>query len=127
MQFWKRLKYKKELRKAKKELKQKLDKARFINFYDNKIDLSLGKVIEVGCFFHTIREHTLFDEIFTKIQCFIVLKYDNFIEKELFIGTNIGEFTTNQYAAELNNFIKSKKFKERLNEYNELKKNYGRL
>jgi hypothetical protein len=120
MQFWKKY-------KAKKELKQKLEKARFINFYGNQIDLSLGKVIGVGCHFHTIYEHTLFDEIFTKIQCFIVLKYDNFIEKELFIGTNIGEFTTNQYADELNDFIISGKFTERLNEYEQLEKEYELL
>jgi hypothetical protein len=113
--------------KAKKELKHKLEKARFINFYDNEIDLSLGKVIRVNCWFHTICEHTLFDEIFTRIQCFIVLKYDNFIEKELFIGTDIDEFTTNLYAAELNNFIESEEFTELLNEYNKLKKEYELL
>jgi hypothetical protein len=127
MKFWKKYKAKKQLRKAKKELKQKLEKARFINFYDNKIDLSLGKVIKVSCHFYEIHKHTLFDEIFTKIHCFIVLKYDNFIEKELFIGTNIGELTTNQYAAELNNFINSDKFTERLNEYEQLKKEYEKL
>ena len=120
MQFWKKY-------KAKKELKKKLEKARFINFYGNEIDLSLGKVVEVSCHFYEIHEHTLFDEIFTKIQCFIVLKYDNFIEKELFIGTNIGELTTNQYAVELNDFINSDKFTERLNEYNELRKEYELL
>jgi hypothetical protein len=56
-----------------------------------------------------------------------VLKYDNFIEKELFIGTDIDEFTTNLYAAELNNFIESEEFTELLNEYNKLKKEYELL
>ena len=40
MNFWKKY-------KAKKELRKKLEKARFINFYGNEIDLSLGRIIEL--------------------------------------------------------------------------------
>jgi hypothetical protein len=43
MQFWKRY-------KARKELKKKLEKARFINFYDHKIDLKDGRPIGLETF-----------------------------------------------------------------------------
>ena len=39
MNFWKKW-------KNKKELREKLEKARFVNFYGNQIDLSLGRIIK---------------------------------------------------------------------------------
>jgi hypothetical protein len=112
--------------KAKKELKQELEKARFINFYGNKIDLSLGKIIGTTCFTNTITTATLFDDEYDTIDCYITLKYENFLEKSLFIGEDI-ESIRDKYCRELNDFINSGKFTERLNEYNELKKEYELL
>jgi hypothetical protein len=126
MQFWKKYKAKKQLRKAKKELKQKLEKARFINFYGHKIDLSLGKVIRVSCFTNTVTTVDLdFDDEYDTIYCYIVLKYQNFFEKKLFIGKS--RSIRDDYALELLDFINSGKFTERLNEYEQLKKEYELL
>jgi hypothetical protein len=119
MQFWKKY-------KDKKELKQKLEKARFINFYGNKIDLSLGQIIKATCFDVIITTVPLFDNEYDTVDCYIVLKYKNFHEKRLFIGENIRS-DRDKYCRELNDFIKSGKFTERLNEYNELKKEYELL
>jgi hypothetical protein len=119
MQFWKKY-------KAKKELRKKLEKARFINFYGNQIDLSLGKIIGTTCFTNTITTATLFDDEYDTIDCYITLKYENFLEKSLFIGENIGSIR-DKYCCELNDFIKSGKFTERLNEYEQLKKEYDKL
>jgi hypothetical protein len=119
MQFWKKY-------KAKKQLKQKLEKARFINFYGHKIDLSLGQIIKTICFDNTITTVSLFDNEFDTIDCYITLKYENFLEKRLFIGENIRS-VRDKYCLELNDFINSGKFTERLNEYNELKKEYELL
>jgi hypothetical protein len=119
MQFWKKY-------KAKKELRKKLEKARFINFYGHKIDLSLGQIIKTICLDNTITTVPLFDNGFDTIDCYITLKYENFLEKSLFIGENIGSIR-DKYCRELNDFIKSGKFTERLNEYEQLKKEYELL
>jgi hypothetical protein len=119
MQFWKRY-------KAKKELKQKLEKARFINFYGNRIDLSLGEIIKATCYTNTITTVTIFDDEYDTEYCYIVLKYQLFFEKRLFIGENIRS-VRDKYCIELNEFIKSDKFTERLNKYNELEKEYELL
>jgi len=112
--------------KAKKELKHKLEKARFINFYGHKIDLSLGQIIGTTCFTNTITTATFFDDECDTIDCYITLKYQNFLEKSLFIGENIRNIR-DKYCVELNDFIKSGKFTERLNEYEQLKKEYELL
>lgn len=112
--------------KAKKELKQKLEKARFINFYGNRIDLSLGKIIKATCYTTTITTTTLFDDEYDTEDCYIVLKYNNFYEEKLFIGENIRNIR-DKYCLELNDFINSDKFTERLNEYEQLKKEYEQL
>jgi hypothetical protein len=119
MKFWKKY-------KAKKELKQKLEKARFINFYGHKIDLSLGEIIKATCYTNTITTVTIFDDEYETEDCYIVLKYNNFYEEKLFIGENIKN-TRDKYCLKLNDFIKSGKFTERLNKYNELKKEYELL
>jgi len=112
--------------KAKKELKHKLEKARFINFYGNKIDLSLGQIIKATCFDNIITTVSLFDDEHDTVDCYIVLKYQLFFEKRLFIGENIRSIR-DKYCIELNEFINSEKFTERLNKYNELKKEYDKL
>ena len=119
MQFWKRY-------KAKKELKKKLEKARFINFYGHKIDLSLGQIIKTTCFDNIITTVSLFDDEHDTVDCYIVLEYQLFFEERLFIGENIRS-VRDKYCIELNDFIKSGKFTERLNKYNELKKEYELL
>jgi hypothetical protein len=112
--------------KAKKELKQKLKKARFINFYDNKIDLSLGQIIKATCFDRIFTRVPLFDNEYDTVDCYIVLKYQLFFEERLFIGENIRS-VRDKYCIELNDFINSGKFTERLNKYEQLKKEYELL
>ncbi len=119
MQFWKKY-------KAKKELRKRLEKARFINFYGHKIDLSLGEIIKAICYTTTITTTTLFDDEYDTEYCYIVLKYKNFHEKKLFVGENIRN-TRDKYCLELIDFLESGKFTERLNKYNELKKEYELL
>jgi hypothetical protein len=112
--------------KAKKELKQKLEKARFINFYGHKIDLDLGEIIKATCFDDIITTVSLFDDEHDTINCYIALKYHLFFEKRLFIGENIRS-VRDKYCLELNDFIISGKFIERLSEYEQLKKEYELL
>jgi hypothetical protein len=112
--------------KDKKQLKQKLEKARFINFYCHKIDLSLGEIIKTTCFDNIITTVSLFDNEYDTVDCYIVLKYQLFFEKRLFIGENIRS-VRDKYCRELNDFINSGKFTERLNKYNELEKEYELL
>jgi hypothetical protein len=112
--------------KAKKELKQKLEKARFINFYDNKIDLSLGEIIKVIRFDDRFTIEPIFGDEYMKTDYYIQLVYENFIKKSYFIGTGVKN-VRDDYALELLDFINSDKFTERLNEYNELKKEYELL
>jgi len=119
MQFWKKY-------KTKKELKQKLEKARFINFYGHKIDLSLGDITKVIRFDNKITIEPLFGDEYMIIDYYIHLVYENFIKKSYFIGTGVKNLR-DDYALELLDFINSDKFTERLNEYNELKKEYELL
>jgi hypothetical protein len=119
MQFWKKY-------KAKKELKQKLEKARFINFYGHKIDLSLGQIIKVICFDDKFTIDPIFGDEYKKTDYYIQLVYENFIKKSYFIGTGVKN-VRDDYALELLDFINSDKFKERLNEYEQLKKEYELL
>ena len=118
MKFWKKY-------KANKELRKKLEKARFINFYDNQIDLSLGKIIKA----------TPDNEITTVISDFsddykiknysIVLKYDNF--KEIFLSYGDEKSSRDDHYCELISFANSDKFTEYLNNYKNLKREYEQL
>jgi hypothetical protein len=119
MQFWKKY-------KAKKELRKKLEKARFINFYGNKIDLNLGQIIKATCFDQIFTRVPLLDNQYDTVDCYIVLKYQLFFEKRLFIGENIRS-VRDKYCIELNDFINSSKFTKRLNKYEQLKKEYEQL
>ena len=118
MNFWKKY-------KAKKELRKKLEKARFIDFYGNEIDLSLGRIIKA----------TPDNEITTVISDFcddykiknysIILKYDNF--KEIFLSYGDEKSIRDDRYCELISFANSDKFTEYLNNYENLKKEYDKL
>jgi hypothetical protein len=121
MKFWKKYKAKKELEKAKKELREKLEKARFVNFYGEEIDLNLGEIIGIVDYEHT----TISDSDDDYTIYYILLRYNNFVEQDLNFGQNCG--TRNDRYNELCDFIDSGKFTERLNEYEELKREYEQL
>lgn len=115
MNFWKKY-------KAKKELKEKLKKARFINFYGKEIDLSFGRIIEA---IHYNERTTIISDIYddyTIEKYYIILKYDNFKERYLFYDQD--QFIRNNHLSELEDFIESDKYTERLNQYENLKKQY---
>jgi len=118
MKFWKKY-------KAKKELKNKLKKARFINFYGKQIDLSFGRIIEA---IHLNERTTIisnFDDDYTIEKYYIILKHDNFVEEYLFYDQD--SFIRNNHLSELENFINSGRYTERLNQYENLKKEYELL
>jgi hypothetical protein len=119
MQFWKKY-------KAKKELRKKLKKARFINFYGHKIDLSLGEIIKVIRFDDRFTIEPIFGDDYRRTDYYIQLVYENFIKKSYFIGTGVKNLR-DDYALELLDFINSDKFTEQLNEYEQLKKEYEKL
>ena len=74
MKFWKKY-------KAKKELRERLEKARFINFYGNQIDLSLGRIIKLILSNDTTTISSDFDDDYEDKEYSILLKYDNFKER----------------------------------------------
>jgi hypothetical protein len=118
MKFWKKY-------KAKKELKEKLKKERFINFYGKQIDLSFGRIIEA---IHLNERTTIisdFDDDYTIEKYYIILKHDNFVEKYLFYDQD--KFIRDNHLSELEDFIKSDKYTERLNQYENFKKEYELL
>ncbi len=122
MQFWKKY-------KAKKELKKKLKKARFINFYDNKIDLKDGKPVMLETFAEEYIERRYGISIDFAWENYIFLNYFD-ENKGYFKRTwHYGKKGTlrDRYFDKLFDFINSGKFTERLNEYNELKKEYEKL
>jgi hypothetical protein len=122
MKFWKRY-------KAKKELKQKLDKARFINFYDNEIDLKDGRPIALETFAEEYLEKHCSISIYFAWKNYIFLNYfdenKGYFKRTWHYGKNW--IMRDKYFDELNDFFNSDKFIERLNEYNELKKEYEGL
>ena len=135
MKFWKKYKAKKKLEKAKKELREKLEKekkelreklekARFVNFYGREIDLSLGRIKEIERYTKGVEEmNGIFpQEVF---YYYIILKYDNFKERYLSYGQAKSIRDVRIY--ELNSFIKSDKFTQYLNNYENLKKEYEQL
>jgi len=117
MKFWKKYKAKKELRKVKKELKQKLKKARFINFYGVfNIDFGIGEVKRVMKLDVTDDDNIYYN------QHYIVIEYKNFVEKDFKICV-YDPSKRDRYYKELLDFLNSEKYIERLNYYNQLK--YG--
>ena len=122
MQFWKKY-------KAKKELKKKLEKARFINFYDNKIDLKDGRPIGLETFAEEYIERRYGISIDFAWKYYIFLNYfdenKGYFKRTWHYGKN--GTLRDEYFDKLNDFMNSDKFTERLNEYNELKKEYELL
>jgi hypothetical protein len=109
MKFWQRY-------KAKKEQEKKLNKARFINFYGVfEIDFSLGE-IKGAISLNLIAEDTYYNEYW------IVIEYENFVEKKFKICV-YNPKRRDRYYKELLDFLNSEKYIEKLNYYNQLK--YG--
>lgn len=109
MKFWQRY-------KAKKEQEKKLNKARFINFYGVfEIDFSLGEIKET-IKLNLIAEDTYYNEYW------IVIEYENFVEKKFKICV-YNPKRRDRYYKELLDFLNSEKYIEKLNYYNQLK--YG--
>jgi hypothetical protein len=129
MQFWKKYKAKKQLRKAKKELKQKLEKARFINFYDNKIDLKDGKPVMLQTFSEEYIERHYGISTNYAWKNYIFLNYfdenKGYFKRTWHYGKN--GTLRDEYFDKLNDFMNSDKFTERLNEYEQLEKEYELL
>ena len=117
MNFWKKWQNKKELRK-------KLKKARFINFYGKEIDLSLGRIIEL-IHYNKTTISSYSDDDYEDIEYSILLKYDNFKERYLSYGQR--KNTRDAHIYELYSFANSDKFTQLLNQYENLKKEYEQL
>ena len=113
MKFWKKYK-----------VRKKLEKARFVNFYEYSIDLSLGRIKELICY---SRETSEKDGIWTVfiINYYIILRYDNF--KEIFLCYGKDESIRDNHICELKSFGESDKFKQLLNQYEKLKEKYEQL
>ena len=118
IKFWKKY-------KAKKELREKLEKARFVNFYGNEIDLSLGRIIKAIPYNERITTISDFDDDYTIETYYIILEYDNFVERYLFYDQDY--FIRNNHLSKLEYFIKSDRYTELLNEYEKLKEEYEQL
>ena len=110
MNFWKKY-------KAKKELRKKLKKARFINFYEYSIDLEDGKPIsiqryneECGYYYETIIKGYIF--------LYYLNKNKGRFKKTWFYGEKVAirDFRYKQ----LFKFINSAEFTELLNQYENL-------
>ena len=115
MNFWKKY-------KAKKELKKKLNKARFINFYGYEIDLSLGRIEFIQPY---NKITTVINDVVDDYEIrdyFIIIGYDNF--KEIVLPYNERESRRNDHICQLKDFIKSGKYTEYLRYYENLKKEY---
>ncbi len=121
MKFWKKYKTKKEqerkLNEAKREQERKLNEARFINFYGAfNIDFGIGKVKRV-IKFNAIDEDNIYYN-----EYYIVIEYENFVEKKFKICVYDSK-RRDRYYKELLDFLNSEKYTERLNYFNQLK--YG--
>ena len=114
MNFWKKY-------KAKKELRKRLEKARFINFYEYSIDLEDGKPISIQ----------RYDEIHSYssgniTEAFIFLYYSNKNKGHFKKTWSYGEreVIRDIRSKKLLEFINSTEFTEFLNQYRNFKKEY---
>ena len=115
MKFWKKY-------KAKKKLRNKLKKARFVNFYEYSIDLEDGKPISIQNYNEIYHTESI-------TEAYIFLYYSN-KDKGRFKKTwSYGERETirNRRSKELLEFVNSAEFTECLNQYRNLKKEYELL
>lgn len=117
MKFWKKY-------KAKKELRKRLEKARFIDFYEYWIDLEDGEPISIQTYTQVYIQYYE-----TIIKGYIFLYYLNKnkgrFKKTWFYGEKVAirDFRSEQ----LSEFINSAEFTECLNQYENLKKEYEQL
>jgi len=118
MKFWKKY-------KAKKELRERLEKARFINFYGNEIDLSLGRIIKAISEDEITNVISDFDDDYKIREYSIILRYNNFKERYLSYGDE--KWIRDERICELESFANSDKFTEYLNNYENLKREYELL
>lgn len=118
MKFWKKY-------KAKKQLRKKLEKARFVNFYGKKINLSFGRIIKAIPYNERTTTISDFDDDYTIETYYIILEYDNFVERYLFYDQD--HFIRNNHLSKLEDFIKSDKYTQLLNQYENLKREYEQL
>jgi hypothetical protein len=118
MKFWKKY-------KAKKELRERLEKARFINFYGNEIDLNLGRIKELVPYNETTTVSSDFDDDYKIRKYYIILNYDNF--KERYLSYNQDGLIRDKRIRELDSFADSDKFTQYLNNYENLKREYEQL
>ena len=118
MNFWKKY-------KAKRKLRKELKKARFINFYGEKIDLSLGRIKELVPYNETTTVSSDFDDDYKIRGYYIILNYDNF--KERYLSYNQDGLIRDERIRELDSFADSDKFTQLLNQYENLKKEYEQL
>jgi hypothetical protein len=125
IKFWKKYKTKKELEKAKKELREKLEKARFVNFYGKEINLSFGRIIKAIPYNDRTTIISDFDDDYTIEKYYIILEYDNFVERYLFYDQDY--FIRNNHLSKFEDFIKSDKYTQLLNQYEKLKEEYEQL
>ena len=111
--FWKKY-------KAKKELRKRLKKARFINFYEYSIDLEDGKPI-------SIQRYNEYSKNIT--EAFIFLYYSNKNKGHFKKTWSYGEkeATRDFRNDQLLKFMNSAEFTEYLNQYRNLKKEYEQL
>jgi hypothetical protein len=109
MKFWQKY-------KAKRELRKKLKKARFIDFYGVfKLDLSLGDIKEA-------RTQSFINKgDYSRSEYSIIILYKNLILKRFDFGYN--KMNRDTYYETLQDFYRSGEYIERLNYYNQLK--YG--
>lgn len=113
IKFWKKY-------KAKKELRKRLEKARFINFYEYSIDLEDGKPI-------SIQRYNEYSDNIT--EAYIFLYYLNKNKGRFKKTWSYGEreVIRDYRKKELLEFINSTEFMEYLNQYRNLKKQYEQL
>ena len=118
MKFWRKWQNKKELRK-------KLEKARFVNFYGREIDLSLGRIKELIPYNETTTVSSDFDDDYKIREYSIILRYNNFKERYLSYGQD--KSIRDEHICEFKSFGESYVFTEYLNEYQKLKEEYEQL
>lgn len=117
MNFWKKYKTKKKLRK-------RLENARFVNFYEYSIDLEDGKPISIQRYneIHSYSSGNI-------TEAFIFLYYSNKNKGHFKKTWSYGEkeATRDFRNDQLLKFMNSAEFTEYLNQYRNLKKEYEQL
>ena len=125
MNFWKKYKAKK-----------KLEKARFINFYGKSIDLHYGKMLDrlrhaklnnPSDLSHKDNEEYLLFRYYKFLEVFLFFGQNKSIQDDYYNSERLFCPKNKKFSEELRNFIKSDKFTEYLNNYENLKREYEQL